>query len=413
MVRHMLRCILTLCAGAFGVLLGCTTVEGTDHPADSLRYPIGIVADPAGDYVYVVNSNFDLAHVGGAIVPLDLETNKLVSESAVQVNSFGGRLALREVDGKAVGLYLPARGTNTLTWVELSREEETGAPRLSCSETAPEAGRLATCNGRYVFGGDEALVLPGVDPFGVTLRPPMGDEPGYVITSAFDGTASVFRLSDEGQPTLAHQETLTLGTYDLAMHPVTGHAYATSKFANVVFTLDVNEVNPDTDPETDGGITVTSDPAVVVTNPTPGKDLARGFAFNAAGTLGFIAYRAPPSLVVVDTSVAPTGEVANRVLDSVPLADGPASVAVAPTGADGRELVYVTLYDAAQIAVVDPKLFDVIAVIDVGQGPFDLVIVQNEKRKRAYVTLFEENAVAVIDVDPESPFYHQEIARVP
>ena len=74
---------------------------------------------------------------------------------------------------------------------------------------------------------------------------------------------------------------------------------------------------------------------------------------------------------------------------------------------------YVTLFDADEVAVIDPERLEVVAVIPTGRGPFDITIIDRPGLRRAYVTLFESNAVAVIELDPESVFYHQEIARVP
>ena len=78
----------------------------------------------------------------------------------------------------------------------------------------------------------------------------------------------------------------------------------------------------------------------------------------------------------------------------------------------------------ARIAVIDSLRLDVIDVIDVGSGPFDLAFVtpaadarcattdEGRPRREAWVTEFMDDSVAIIDIDPESPTYHQVIAHV-
>ncbi|MFT7624506.1 MAG: DNA-binding beta-propeller fold protein YncE, partial [Myxococcota bacterium] len=217
-----------------------------------------------------------------------------------------------------------------------------------------------------------------------------------------------------GVPAFQQQVNLDTGTYGLAVHPVTGAAYTTTKFGIGISKVTVAEApltstgEAPTDP-----LEVTAERTLVVSNSTAGRDFGRGLAFNKDGTLAFAAYRTPPSLLVVDTSVDAAGQEADRLLDMIPLPDGPASVAVGNTGPNGRELVYITLFNADKVAVVDPALADVVALIDVGNAPFDLAIVERDDLKRAYVTLFEENAIGVIELDSTSSFYHQEIARIP
>ena len=407
---------LALIALAVFVAGGCEPFTGLDHPTDQLRFPASVVADPAGDYVYVVNTNFDLAFVAGNVVAVDVETHKIVPESSVQVNTFGAEIAVHEVGGTATGLYVTSREGNTLTWIEVSRDDATGSPRLACSEEGAEEGRQPTCNGgKYVFGGLDEELHTGADPFGVAVVPPAGDQPGWVMTVAFQGTMAVFRIGKGGRPEFKRHVNLTSGSYGVAVHPVTRAVYATSKLANVIFSVDVDEVAPAPNaPEgTEATVEASAKTAVVISNPTTGRDFGRGVAFNEAGTMAFVAYRTPPSLMVVDTTIDDSGVPANRIISAIPLGDGPAAVSVARSGSDGRELVYVTLYNADQVAVIDPSRMEVLELIEVGDGPFDITVIQRDGLKRAYVTLFEDHTLGVIELDPKSPFYHQEIARIP
>lgn len=54
--------------------VGCnTTQNGVNPPADRVWYPSALMTDPAGPWLYVVNSNSDLAFNGGTIATLDLD----------------------------------------------------------------------------------------------------------------------------------------------------------------------------------------------------------------------------------------------------------------------------------------------------------------------------------------------------
>ena len=66
----------------------CSLPIEEDHPADAPRFPIGIVADPTGDYLYVANSNFDRRYLGGNIVVISTATGKVVDTTNLQIQSF-------------------------------------------------------------------------------------------------------------------------------------------------------------------------------------------------------------------------------------------------------------------------------------------------------------------------------------
>ena len=408
--------------GIVAFTLGCDRFTGTDHPPEEVRFPVGIAADSDGKHIYVVNSNFDLAFNGGTVVAIDVDTHKVVSGATVQTASFGGNLAAHSKDGVVTDLYLVAREGNTLTWIDVGRNGE--APTLGCRDESVPAGEAHECQGSHRVAFDGADISVGTDPFGVAIVPARDGRPATLLTTAFSGTMTVLELDEDGKPDLTRHVGVAGGAYGLAVHPLTGDAYVSSKSLNAVFTVGFENGpqpapidalgNPVTlDPEAEPKLEVDVRTSVVITNPVSGRDFGRGMAMNADGTLTFVAYRSPTSLLVIDTSLDVGGAPQNRLLDSVPLPDGPSAVVVAPTGKNGEELVYVTLFNSDEVAVIDPAGLQVIARIPTGNGPFDLVTVIRDDLKRAYVTLFESASVAVIELDASSPFYHQEIARIP
>ncbi|HIA03009.1 MAG TPA: YncE family protein [Myxococcales bacterium] len=427
----------------FWVLLlfavGCTAPAVHDHPADSLHFPIGVAADPAGDFLYINNTNFDLAYETGTVVALDLNTHRLVPESVVRVPGFGGKMVVHAVPKQDTHLYLPTRVQNALVWITVSRDLDSDSPRLSCNSSAANAEEAQSCGGENVLVLSDSVTAAaecgsawvknekddskglnsgsafqacegggpaGKEPFGATISDRAGDVANLYVGS-FGGNLSVFRLSEQGAPYFSKDVDMVIGTYGVAVHPQVEQVYATSKFANVLQSVSVSDQGSTFVPD------LNVEKSIVVTNATLGKDFGRGIAFNAAGTRAYVAYRSPPSLLIVDTSLDENGQPANRVLNSVVVGNGPADVVVSPSGPDGRELVYVSAYSVNQIYVVDPQLMLVVDVIDTGKGPFSMAVVKNEERFRLYFSLFEEHLIGVVELDWTSPFYHQEIARVP
>ncbi|MFT5433095.1 MAG: YVTN family beta-propeller protein, partial [Myxococcota bacterium] len=277
-----------------------------------------------------------------------------------------------------------------------------GVPEFTCALIVPTEGDVPLCGG--IGPNSEEPEEAGIQPFGLAVRQSTTARPGHVFASSFDGTFSVYRLDPGADTRLAAQTLVGAGAYGLAIHPTTSEAYITTKNSDRLFAVTVDDTGTDVAFQTR---------VVNIPNSTNGSDFGRGIAFNDSGTLAFIAYRTPASLLVMDTSVGTDGRAANIVIDNVPLATGPASVAVANSAPGGGELVYVTLFDSDEVAVIDPRRLEVVALIPTGDGPFDITIVQQAGVARAYVTLFEEGAIGVIDIDPTSVFYHQEIARIP
>ena len=411
----MRRLLIIALAATFA--LGCKQFEGEDHPTSDLRFPVGIAADPDQRHLYVANSNFDLAFLGGNIVVLDIDTHQVVEGASVQTRSFGGKLAVmpNEDGDRAMGLYMTAREDNTVTWIKVNRVGD-NQPSLKCTDDPGKEGRAQVCSGKFVFGDDEGEETAGGDPFGAVVVAGTASAPPRLMTASFEGKMSIFDLDEIGQPTFQQHATLEAGSYEVAVHPVSRNAYATTKLLAGIDRVVVSKADKlldGSDPEKPLSVVATR--ALSVINPTLGRDFGRGIAFNQDGTRLYAAYRTPPSLLVVDTTLDAGGSAADKLVDSIAVGDSPAGVAVAKSAADGTELVYVTLFSADKVAVVDPRRNQVAAIIKTGDAPFDITIVDRAEPRllRAYVTLFEEGAVSVIELDPASPFYHQEIARIP
>ena len=66
--------------------------------------------------------------------------------------------------------------------------------------------------------------------------------------------------------------------------------------------------------------------------------------------------------------------------------------------------MYVTSFADQLVTVIDPVSLSVIGTIEVGDGPHHIDFMLNEAGElRGYVTLFNDHAIGVIDLDPRSP----------
>lgn len=403
-VTHPNRMLVFVAMGIAMLLAtsGCSLPIEEDHPATGPRFPIGIVADPAGDYLYVTNSNFDRRYLGANLIAVDVASGRVVDTTNVQIQSFPGDMDLLvDSTGAATTIFIASRDGSVITEIELSRRTD-GTPEFRCAMVAPSDGDVPLCAG--IGPNVEEPETAGAQPFGLTVRPYDTAGIGHIYVSSFDGTFSVYRLEAGKDTRLAGQTALGGGAYGVAVHPTTGEVYVTTKDSDRFFTVTVD----------DTGTEVAFSPrAIDIPNTTSGFDFGRGIAFNESGTQAYIAYRTPASLLVLDTSVGTDGRARNIIVDNVPLPTGPAAVTVARTSPAGEELVYVTLFDSDELAVIDPRRLEVVALVTTGDGPFDVTAVEQAGVKKAYVTLFEEDTVSVIDIDPTSVFYHQEIARIP
>lgn len=399
--------------------------RGKDHPADSLHFPAALAADPDGRHLYVVNTNFDLAYRGGSIAVVDLMTNELVRNAAIQVGTFPGKLVLDTNDqGVATAGYLPDRDANAVSWFTIERNKD-GVPNLRCSE-APPADGIESCDAKHIveqgtINGSDVFV--GDNPFGAGILKLGANQADLLFSGALiDGRLSMFRLGEDGTPTLVRAIQLQAGLHGIAASAATGFTYVSTHFAPQIFALRVTDVALDgavTEPTLDAGgnpmepIPQVALGSIPVTNVSTLSDYGHGLVVNREGTRAYVAYRSPASVLVLDISPGADGVPSNRVLDLVAVGRRPTELAVTPRKDGAGDLIYVVCFADNNVYVVDTVLMDVIDVIPTGIGPYDIAIVDSDTvGRRAYVSLFEEHAVAVIELDPTSAYYHQIISEI-
>ncbi len=103
------------------LLVSCSeAITGISPDPTKIHYPTGLAVHPSGRFLYVANSNFDLAFTGGTVMVFDttedpkntvvvdqngvkakMMTLKLLSKATVEVGSFAGQLVLNKEGTRA------------------------------------------------------------------------------------------------------------------------------------------------------------------------------------------------------------------------------------------------------------------------------------------------------------------------
>ena len=411
-------------------ILGLSACErpatGPHHPIDQFDYPVSVTADPSGELVWVTSGNFDLAWRGGAILAIDVKDHSFVTAEtedgavpvAAELGSFPGPMEILERDGRAVAGYVLSRTDAALYQVQLSGEPN--APLVTCPGGERAESGLMSCPAEaalddvaYTDDNDEAATLDlGTDPYGALVVNSDASDSALLLTGAMvEGTVAMFELDAEGAPEALASLDITGGLLDFASNPLTGRIYASHKFSNAISVLALAPQDPQ-------DLTARVQLEKLGNIPLPSNllssDHARGLEVSPDGRRLYAAYRAPSSLVVIDVSDQASASPDERVLAKVAVHSRPSDVAVAPASHGLPELVYVSCYLGDRVDVVDPALGLVVDTIAVGDGPSGMAFVQNDELgiRRLYVANFHGQSMGVIELDPGSSTFHNQIAEV-
>ncbi|MCA9521538.1 MAG: hypothetical protein KC609_11220 [Myxococcales bacterium] len=416
--RHFLFCGLALVLAS-----GCgKAAVGLFPPTDTFFWPVALVADPQGDYLYVVNGNFDLNYNTGTVAVVDLKTNVVVSSSTIRLGSFGGDIGLFSVEQDGVRVatrgFVTTRELRALTWFDISRDETTHEPRMNCRlEADPEAKHPPACEDKYVIADNDTFADLGADVFSLAIGQVDGTSYAFTgslrDTECLNGVGTCAKISafsiEDGDTQLIAQQDFVIGAHGIAVSPLTGELYVTSRFFDTIQTMKLNR-----NTTTETGYSLDLVGTFSVGNLGNTGDFSRQIVFNKSGTRAYIAYRNPSSIVVLDTSLDPDDRPYNRILDVVEIGASPSDLKLVYNERLQRDLAYIVCFGTNEIWVLDTELLAVIDRVRIRKGPFKIAVVDNPKLglKRAYITNFEDNTVTVLELDESSPFYHQEIASL-
>ena len=142
----------------------------------------------------------------------------------------------------------------------------------------------------------------------------------------------------------------------------------------------------------------------------------RGLAVDDVEDKLYAVSRIPPAVIVMDTSLD-DGKTRKEIIDAIDLCLQPSNIRLRRT-LDGRLSAYAVCWATGQVYVLDPHSGDLLAVIPVGSGPHDMAFTSDDPwlpaslRSLGFVSVFAENTVAVIDLDPDSPTWNRVIGRI-
>lgn len=417
--------VLALVAG----VAGCAeTATEAPHPPTELAYPTNLALDATGRYLFVVSSNFDLRYDGAAIQVLDLTTHTFLPDAAIQLPSFPGILALRNHGGQSTNGYVPVRETDSLAWFDIVWSDTVPSiPDLRCGGDSDNETGIEICSDDYRLkrkeNPGEATLRVGNDPFGVGIRTSKGVGDDILFTGALrDGILAVYRLDQLGKPRLVDNRTLTSGLYGIATSPATGVTYVSTQLSQQVYTVETapEQVGLRTSPAEPPSLAdpeaspVTSLGAFGIPNVSSSVNYGQSIHFNTTGSRAYLVMRSPPSVVMIDTTPGMDGVAKNQILGFVDVGARPAELAVVSHSDKTGDRLYVPCFGSGDLYVIDTTIGATVDIIHLGVGPYDIEIVHQPMLGiyRAYVSMFEESAIAVVELNPYDPFYHQVIAKI-
>jgi DNA-binding beta-propeller fold protein YncE len=421
-----------LVAGLCAALGGCPENAGVSPPLDEFFYPVAAAVSSDGQWLYVVNSDFDLRYNGGTVVSVNLtavreaatrrvtgngcrvdDTSEGVS-NALRCNASRFILgsATRKLNPFAVDaaiarypdrerLYVAVRGDGSVTWFDLDAQGG-----LSCG--AGGAGSL--CDDAHRVGIDGSA-----SPLGNRLPPDpsalsVDASRGWVVVSHQSSDATLARAtllydrgSRAGSPATATPVILnavgnvTARLTGLALIPSADAAarstwVATSRADSV---LNYFQAYPGNTTLQDSLPYLYRSAAVAIPGLGTGSD-NRSIAVDPAPGASrlFIAGRSPEALLVLDVDRANPTRVTVR--DAIPTAREPSRLLAHYEASLGRTLVYVVNYADRRVSVIDPAEHRILTDITTNRGPHALV--RDPNGQFMYVMDFLDNALEVIDL---------------
>lgn len=430
---------LLVCALAALALSGCGVDEtGIDPPADSLWFPLGVAAHPDGRYLYVNNSVFDRRFNAGTVMVYDTEQGQILADATARMGLFAGELVMgrrRPADctgDDCVGplaAFTVSRNDDQLIRIEVDASAANSPAHLRCDRDG------LACAGDSIFstfGSEDELAA---DPYSIAL-----DGDGLWLTHVDRGVLSRWdqRIMDDGSNgTFDYLCSINLsgGATTVAVHPTSKYVYVSDRLGQRISVVQRRPLFGEEDTGVAGSPCELQVIDTIIVDPAADRGRTRGLAFSADGSLLYAASSTDQTLRIYDTTIG-TGRPRNRLLGIVPLGGFPNLVRVAGVRTDeirvadgldlgpvgraldapeaGEGLVYVTLFDADEVVVIDPDLMLIVARIDVGDGPHDIAFMPDaEGNLRGYVSLFNAHRIAVVDLQPGSADRFNLVETVP
>lgn len=419
------------------VMSGCEIYDGDLPPQDELHMPNALAVHPSGQYLYVLNSNYDSSFrqdLGGTLNIVDLEEMSILSDRTLCLPSFGTSLTFSapHSDGQAPAHLLSVSKSNRGA-IALALSEDGG--EVACTYKGEDIGNTCVNDIAKLKGvSKKKRFLPCEirdlmdDPSAAISIPPQetvtpAEQDAFMIAGQRDGSIIGLNLvygeirghdGQGGRNQPLHLSPIfrqvVTGATSMARHPLTDDIYLGGRNDRTIRSLQWLR-EPTGDPAVDDKQGFAVRPALtgrVQLQASSTNIELRAMEFSADGSRLYAIARRPGSLFVIDTSLDSEGKPRNRQIQRIVLSGQPGAFAL--THQHDRTYAYVSLFDQRKIAVIDVDSGTRVASIDVGSTPY--AVVADPVRPRIYVALFEENAVAVIDADPSRTTWNRKIATI-
>lgn len=405
------------------VAAGCAReIVGSPPPLDRPHFPRGIAVHPERPVLAVVSSNFDLEFNRGAILLADLAAvDAAIADgegrflqlagstspytSVALVPSFGNDPVFVQGGSR---LLLPSQDQNRVSEIPLALDDE--AVDFDCASVASDTERPVPVCGEAT----ESLQLPGNDPFELAVIEDSDERVSAIVTLLNSPDLFYVRLNDDegaGRLTIDRGPSFTLEGYSdrgdalgvrgIGLWPSRG-GVRTTAFLTVTrtsaFTFSAQAVDLVWFDAAQGrGAPL----GVLRLTDEVGSLEARDVAVAPDGSAVFVILRDPDAIARVD--VTPTGGaldvrlggIATSCYDPIEL-----EVVAIPTPAGGEVTrVLATCFDNDTIVAYDPfTLVETEVVRRLADGPYGLAVDVEHDPPRAYVSFFNDDRVAVIDL---------------
>ncbi len=419
---------------ALAAALGaCSDNNGNEPPTDHFFFPTALALhrpspDADADFLYVVNSDFDLAFNGSTVTAVDLsrvrarmadhagckadhdargawicdEIPLVRSGFTRKLNPYAVEAAMGVFRSGAQRLYVIVRGGNSLAWFDVRPDGS-----LDCGPIDDRG----YCAGSHYAGNDPSqspggLVLPqessslSIDPdrgwivmthqsydtsvaHASLLRDPIASTPaptqsvGPTLVSTLGGTAAgLSALTLLPRASAADRSTwLAVSRAEASFTLLQAYGGNASLGDNRAFLYRAAAA-----PVT--GLNTGADSRAIVLDPV------------APSRVAYVVSRSPTALLTLDIS----NPAAPSVTDATALPAGPSRAVAVWQQSLSRTYVYAVSYDARWIYVVDPSEHRVVDQIATNRGPHNLV--HDARAGLLYVVDFLDFSVEVVDVSP-------------
>jgi DNA-binding beta-propeller fold protein YncE len=410
------------------VSLACDEQRSADSlPNEEFQFPVGIAVHPEG-FALVVSSNFDLRYVSGSLQAINLSPlvqriddgeglkkgdqpnehlDLILSDKAVGIPNFGGMIELVSDDSHGLAM-VTSRESNELYLIDI---EVGNSIDFNCwaGGIRPSDTFAPLCDGaRNVvdLGEDDPfdmLVIENGDP-----QADWGERSWTAYTTflrsellkVIDIPAG--RPDSDDTPGETHELELTqFGANDLAQSPASGLIFVTTRY-NESLTNPIHYFDP-----SQGAQAVMESENLY---PLFLGNETRGLDFTSDGITAAVLVRTPDMLAFLDTSLDDSGKPKNTFAGEVVICNNPSRVRIY------GERAYVTCAEDDAIYVIDTVTRRLVEIReDICRGPFDMAFYNRggeDDLNWMLVTCFEDNVVAVVNVDPTSDEYLEVLARV-